>query len=73
MLKAPKTMDITCNPSKACSLKTTVPDQGTDQDVLAGEFDAVLAYIDKLKPQCETKVTSMEASAFLQKGLSEPG
>ena len=40
-----------------------------DKETTGKELDAVLAYLDKLKPQCETKVTSMEASAFLQKGL----
>ena len=28
-----------------------------DKTSLTGELDAVLAYLDKLKPQCETKVT----------------
>jgi len=29
-----------------------------DKTSLTGELDAVLAYLDKLKPQCETKVMS---------------
>merc|ERR1719498_1442424 len=37
-------------------LKTTMSDLGTDKESLTGELDAVLAYLDKLKPQCETKV-----------------
>jgi chromosome segregation ATPase len=39
-------------------LKTTASDLGSDKEGLTGELDAVLAYLDKLKPQCETKVPS---------------
>merc|ERR1719355_263984 len=60
MLKATKTMEIKGKQSEICSLKTTVSDLGTDKEGLTGELDAVLAYLDKLKPQCETKVPSYE-------------
>merc|ERR1719236_417967 len=56
MLKATKTMEIKGKQSEIGSLKTSVSDLGTDKEGLTGELDAVLAYLDKLKPQCETKV-----------------
>merc|ERR1719408_208850 len=56
MLKATKTMEIKGKQSEVASLKTTMSDLGTDKESLTGELDAVLAYLDKLKPQCETKV-----------------
>merc|ERR1719441_66596 len=58
MLKATKTMEIKGKQSEVASLKTTMSDLGTDKESLTGELDAVLAYLDKLKPQCETKVPS---------------
>jgi len=58
MLKATKTMEIKGKQSEIGSLKTSVSDLGTDKEGLTGELDAVLAYLDKLKPQCETKVPS---------------
>ena len=60
MLKATKTMEIKGKQSEVASLKTTMSDLGTDKESLTGELDAVLAYLDKLKPQCETKVPSYE-------------
>merc|ERR1719331_2218196 len=56
MLKATKTMEIKGKQSEIKSLKTTVSDLSSDKEGLTGELDAVLAYLDKLKPQCETKV-----------------
>merc|ERR1719281_462943 len=56
MLKATKTMEVKGKQSEVASLKTTVSDLGSDKEGLTGELDAVLAYLDKLKPQCETKV-----------------
>jgi len=60
MLKATKTMEIKGKQSEISSLKTTVSDLGVDKEGITGELDAVLAYLDKLKPQCETKVPSYE-------------
>merc|ERR1719299_83573 len=60
MLKATKTMEIKGKQSEIGSLKTTVSDLGVDKEGITGELDAVLAYLDKLKPQCETKVPSYE-------------
>merc|ERR1719197_515792 len=56
MLKATKTMEIKGKQSEVGSLKTTITDLGSDKEAISGELDAVLAYLDKLKPQCETKV-----------------
>merc|ERR1719456_1131212 len=60
MLKMTKEMEIKGKQSEIKSLKTTITDLGSDKEGLTGEFDAVLAYLDKLKPQCETKVPSYE-------------
>merc|ERR1719213_733261 len=60
MLKTTKTMEIKGKQSEIGSLKTTASDLGSDKEGLTGELDAVLAYLDKLKPQCETKVPSYE-------------
>merc|ERR1719393_498378 len=60
MLKATKTMEIKGKQSEVASLKTPVSDLGSDKEGLTGELDAVLAYLDKLKPQCEVKVPSYE-------------
>merc|ERR1719163_427462 len=58
MLKATKTMEIKGKQSEIGSLKVSVADLATDKEGLTGEMDALLAYLDKLKPQCETKVPS---------------
>merc|ERR1719197_2295025 len=58
MLKATKTMEIKGKQSEVASLKTSMTDLSSDKEGLTGELDAVLAYLDKLKPQCETKVPS---------------
>merc|ERR1719506_312838 len=58
MLKATKEMEVKGKRSEVASLKTTMQDLGQDKESLTGELDAVLAYLDKLKPQCETKVPS---------------
>merc|ERR1719178_580825 len=58
MLKATKEMEIKGKESEVKSLKTTISDNSEDKASLSNELDAVLAYLDKLKPQCETKVMS---------------
>merc|ERR550514_1928711 len=58
MLKMTKEMEIKGKQSEMKSLKTTMTDLSSDKEGLSGELDAVLAYLDKLKPQCETKVPS---------------
>merc|ERR1719247_3232671 len=58
MLKATKTMEIKGKQSEIGSLKTSMGDLSSDKEGLTGELGAVLAYLEKLKPQCETKVPS---------------
>jgi len=60
MLKMTKEMEIKGKQSELKSIKTTLTDLGEDKTGLTGELDAVLAYLDKLKPQCEVKVPSYE-------------
>jgi len=58
MLKTTKEMEIKGKQSEKKSLATTITDLSSDKEGLTGELDAILAYLDKLKPQCETKVPS---------------
>merc|ERR1719399_2665388 len=58
MLKMTKEMEVKGKMSEVKSLKTTLTDLSSDKEGLTGELDAVLAYLDKLKPQCETKAPS---------------
>merc|ERR1719152_566400 len=58
MLKMTKEMEIKGKQSEIKSLSVTQTDLSSDKEGLTGELDAVLAYLDKLKPQCETKVPS---------------
>lgn len=60
MLKATKSMEIKGKESEVKSMKTTISDNSEDKASLSDELDAVLQYLDKLKPQCETKVPSYE-------------
>jgi len=60
MLKMTKEMEIKGKQSEIKSLGVTMTDLSSDKEGLTGELDAVLAYLDKLKPQCETKVPSYE-------------
>merc|ERR1719163_979104 len=60
MLKMTKEMEIKGKQSEMASLKTTITDLSSDKEGLSGELDAVLAYLDKLRPQCETKVPTYE-------------
>jgi len=60
MLKMTKEMEIKGKQSELKSIKTTLTDLNEDKTGLTGELDAVLAYLDKLKPQCEVKVPSYE-------------
>merc|ERR1719305_1612330 len=58
LLKTTKEMEIKGKQSEKKSLATTITDLSSDKEGLTGELDAILAYLDKLKPQCETKVPS---------------
>merc|ERR1719281_1524703 len=55
-LKMTKEMEIKGKQSELKSLKTTAVDLTEDKTGLTGELDAVVAYLDKLKPQCEVHV-----------------
>merc|ERR1719281_244360 len=58
--KATKEMDIKGKQSELKSLKTSLADYGEDKEGVSSELSAVMSYLDKLKPQCETKVPSYE-------------
>lgn len=60
MSKATKEMDVKGKQSELKSLKTALADYNEDKEGVTGELNAVLAYLDKLKPQCETKAPSYE-------------
>jgi len=55
MLKATKEVDVKGKQSELKSLKTSTADYNEDKEGVSGELNAVLDYLDKLKPQCETK------------------
>lgn len=57
-LKATKEMEIKGKRSEVKSLKTRISENSEDKSGISDELDAVVAYLDKLKPQCETKSSS---------------
>merc|ERR1719265_41912 len=58
MSKATKEVDVKGKRSELKSLKTSLADYNEDKEGVTGELNAVLDYLDKLKPQCETKAPS---------------
>merc|ERR1719428_713702 len=58
--KAAKTADAKAKMSEVKSLSVTLENSGADKGMVTKELDAVLSYIDKLMPQCETKAMSYE-------------
>jgi len=58
--KASKAAEIKGKQSEISSLSTNLQNYNEDKAAVGGELDAVLAYLDKLKPQCEVKVMSYE-------------
>merc|ERR1719454_2034085 len=58
--KASKEAEIKGKQSESRSLSTNLQNYNEDKAAVGAELDAVLAYLDKLKPQCETKVMSYE-------------
>jgi len=56
--KATKVAEVKGKSSEIKSLATALANLGTDSDMVAKELDAVMSYLDKLKPQCESKVMS---------------
>merc|ERR1719484_278311 len=56
--KATKMSDAKGKAQEVKSTDVALSNYKEDKTSLTGELDAVLAYLDKLKPQCETKVMS---------------
>merc|ERR1719379_715781 len=73
--KATKLMEIKGKESEIKSLSVTINDHSEDRSSLQREIDALSGYLDKLKPQCETKTMSPEEKAAARKaeidGLKE--
>jgi len=58
--KASKTAEAKAKASEAKSLKVQLEHHNEDHASVSKELDAVLAYLDKLKPECESKAMSYE-------------
>merc|ERR1719389_693134 len=56
--KAAKEAEVKASLSEIKSLKVALEQHGEDKTMVSTELDAVLEYLDKLKPQCEEKVMS---------------
>jgi len=56
--KATKETEGKGKESEAKSLKTMLANNNEDKEGISTELDAVLQYLDELKPQCETKAPS---------------
>jgi len=56
--KASKEVDIKGKTAEISQLETALLNYKEDHATLSNEMSAVLDYVDKLKPQCETKVVS---------------
>merc|ERR1719160_657670 len=54
--KAAKTAEIGASESEVKSLNVAIQNGGEDLKMVAKELDAIMSYIEKLKPQCEVKV-----------------
>jgi len=60
VLKATKQAEIKGKQTAIAGLKSSLMNFGDDKEGVSSELDAVLAYQEKLKPQCEVKVPSYE-------------
>jgi len=60
LAKAAKTQEVKDKTSEAKSLDVALTHHNEDRDSVSKELDAVMAYLDKLKPQCESKAMSYE-------------
>merc|ERR1719420_2340521 len=58
--RATKEADAKAKASEMKSLEVSLSHHKEDHESVSAELDAVLAYIDKLKPQCEEKAMSYE-------------
>ena len=54
--KATKTADAKGKTNEVKQLKVSLDNYKENKGTLTDELDAVLMYLDKLKPQCESKV-----------------
>jgi len=54
--RAQKVTDVNGKRSEIKSLESSLANYKEDKDTTSKELDAVLLYLEKLKPQCETKV-----------------
>lgn len=58
--KAAKLAEIKGAESEIKSLDVAIQNSGEDLKMVTKELDAVMSYLDKLKPQCETKAMTYE-------------
>jgi len=58
LLKSTTEMDIKGKQSEMKSVKSALADYSQDKEGVSAELSAVVDYLDKLKPQCETKAPS---------------
>merc|ERR1719269_32018 len=56
--KAAKMAEVKASKSEVKSLAVALENSGEDKTMTSSELDAVLSYLEKLKPQCEEKVMS---------------
>jgi chromosome segregation ATPase len=56
--KATKQAEVKGSLSEIKSLDVALKNSGEDKDMTSKELDAVMSYMEKLKPQCETKAMS---------------
>merc|ERR1719161_947975 len=69
--KATKTAEAKAKNSEVKSLTKTLTENGEDKDGLNEELTAVNMYIDKLKPQCESKAMSASEKIAAKKAEIE--
>merc|ERR1719399_862663 len=60
VLKASKLAELKGKESEIKGLQATLDNQAQDKEGVTAELQAVNEYLDKLKPQCETKAPSYE-------------
>lgn len=60
VLKATKLADLKAKESEIKGLQSTLDNQAQDKEGVTAELQAVNEYLDRLKPQCETKAPSYE-------------
>jgi len=60
VLKATKLSELKAKESEIKGLQATLDNQAQDKEGVTAELQAVNEYLDRLKPQCETKAPSYE-------------